>query len=257
MTSCSSPVTICVWGTHRSSPARQGVSSRASRRPWLCRTRAETHRLPPTHTNRRLDRGLCVAILSGHWPRSRVGRCLSGQVCKFVGDQAAAGWAPFGVWASWCRSSFSRRSARSLVVSFQFKGLAAVLKRTSKPARALLDCVEVGEVVGGQRFSLDDEEVDLDTFEPGRVDRGVHQDRGGGLFGEPVDGLRSPVGRAVVDHPEHAVGACVRLLGHDLGDQLGERFDAGRGVAPGRRSWPGGRRWRPGRPALRRGGRRG
>src|ERR1035437_4086897 len=52
---------------------------------------------------------------------------LSGQVCKFVGDQAAADWAPFGVWTSWCRSSRSRRSARSLVVNFHLKGLAAVL----------------------------------------------------------------------------------------------------------------------------------
>ena len=43
---------------------------------------------------------------------------LSGQVCKFVGDQAAADWAPFGVWTSWCRSSRFRRSARSLVVNF-------------------------------------------------------------------------------------------------------------------------------------------
>jgi hypothetical protein len=46
---------------------------------------------------------------------------LSGQVCKFVGDQAAADWAPFGVWTSWCRSSRFRRSARSLVVNFHLK----------------------------------------------------------------------------------------------------------------------------------------
>ena len=56
---------------------------------------------------------------------------------------------------------------------------------------ALLNDVEVGEVVGGQRFSLDDREVDLDLVEPGRVDRGVHQNRVGELFGEPVDGLLS------------------------------------------------------------------
>ena len=51
--------------------------------------------------------------------RGRLGpRHLSGQVCKLAGDQAAACWAPCGVWASWCRSSCSRRSARSLVVNF-------------------------------------------------------------------------------------------------------------------------------------------
>lgn len=37
--------------------------------------------------------------------------------------------------------------------------------------------VEVGEVVGGQRFALEDREVDLDLVEPGRVDRQVDQAR--------------------------------------------------------------------------------
>jgi hypothetical protein len=63
------------------------------------------------------------------------------------------------------------------------------------------------------------------------MDRGMHHDRIGELLGEPVDGFLSPVGRAVVDHPEPAVRGCVRLLGHDLGDQRGERFDPGRGLA--------------------------
>ena len=52
---------------------------------------------------------------------------VSGQVCKFVGDQAAVGWAPSGVWVCWCRSSLSRRSARSVVVNFHLKGRAAAL----------------------------------------------------------------------------------------------------------------------------------
>jgi len=59
--------------------------------------------------------------------RLTVGRELSGQVCKFVGDQAALGLAPLGVWVCWCRSSLSRRSARSAVVNFHLKGLAAAL----------------------------------------------------------------------------------------------------------------------------------
>jgi hypothetical protein len=46
---------------------------------------------------------------------------LSGRVCKFVGDQAALVWALLGVWACWCRSSLSRRSARSVVVNFHLK----------------------------------------------------------------------------------------------------------------------------------------
>jgi hypothetical protein len=69
----------------------------------------------------------------------------------------------------------------------------------------LLDHVEVREVVGRERFSLDYGEVDLYLIEPRRMDRGMHHDRIGELLGEPVDGPLSPVGRAVVDHPEHAV----------------------------------------------------
>ena len=72
-------------------------------------------------------RGLLVPAASLPRYSALVRERLSGQVCKFVGDQAAAGWAPFGVWVSWCRSSRSKRSARSLVVNFHLKGLAAVL----------------------------------------------------------------------------------------------------------------------------------
>ena len=64
-------------------------------------------------------------------------------------------------------------------------------------SEALLDHVEVGEVVGGQCFSLDDGEVDLYLVEPGCVDWGVDHDRVGELLGEPVDGLLSPMGRAL------------------------------------------------------------
>jgi hypothetical protein len=59
----------------------------------------------------------------------------------------------------------------------------------------------------------------------------VHHDRIGEVLGEPVDGLLSPVGRAVVDHSEHGARGCVRRLDQDLGDQRGERFDPGRGLA--------------------------
>ena len=54
--------------------------------------------------------------------------------------------------------------------------------------KALLDHGEVREVVGRERFSLDDGEVDLYLVEPRRMDRGVHHDRIGELLGEPVDG---------------------------------------------------------------------
>jgi hypothetical protein len=64
---------------------------------------------------------------------------------------------------------------------------------------ALLDHVEVREVVGRERFSLDD--GDRDKVQPRRMGWGVHHDRVGELLGEPVDGLLSPMGQAVVDHP--------------------------------------------------------
>src|SRR5215469_6118229 len=48
---------------------------------------------------------------------------------------------------------------------------------------------------------------------------------------QTVDGLLPPVGGAVVDDPEDACGAGVGLLGHDLGDQVHERHDAGGGFA--------------------------
>jgi hypothetical protein len=65
--------------------------------------------------------GLGTALLE-----HELGHLLSGQVCKFVGDQAAVGWALSRVWVC-CRSSLSRRSARSLVVNFHLKGVAASL----------------------------------------------------------------------------------------------------------------------------------
>ena len=74
---------------------------------------------------------------------------------------------------------------------FPLKGFGGRVVADLEAVEALLDDVEVGEVVRRQCFSLDDREVDLDLVEPGRVDRGVHQNRVGELFGEPVDGLLS------------------------------------------------------------------
>ena len=48
-----------------------------------------------------------------------------------------------------------------------------------------------------------------------------------GLASEPVDRGLPAVGGAVVHDPEHPVRRLVGLLGHDLGDQVGERHDAG------------------------------
>jgi hypothetical protein len=73
------------------------------------------------------ERARLVQVPLTYFTVAQVNESLSGQVCKFVGDQAALGLAPLGVWVCWCRSSLSRRSARSVVVNFHLKGLAAAL----------------------------------------------------------------------------------------------------------------------------------
>ena len=93
--------------------------------------------------------------------------------------------------------------------------------------QAVHDGVEVGEVVGRERFSLNDREVDLDLIEPGRMHRGVHHDRIGELGGEPVDSGLATVGGTVIDNPEHPLGRGVRFGGHHLGDEAGKRVDTG------------------------------
>ncbi len=53
--------------------------------------------------------------------------------------------------------------------------------------QALLDSGQVGEVVGGAYFPVDDGEVDLDLVEPGGVHGGVDHDRIRVAVAEPVD----------------------------------------------------------------------
>ena len=74
-----------------------------------------------------------------------------------------------------------------------FEGFGRRVVADLESGEALLDDVEVGEVVGGQCFSLDDGEVDLYLVQPGSVDRGVDHDRVGKLFSEAVGGFLSPV----------------------------------------------------------------
>lgn len=81
-----------------------------------------------------------------------------------------------------------------MVVNFHLKGFGRRVVAFLEAGQALLDHVEVGEVVGGQYFSLDDREVDLDLVEPGSVDRRVDHDRVRELLGQTVGGLLPAMG---------------------------------------------------------------
>jgi hypothetical protein len=52
-----------------------------------------------------------------------------------------------------------------------------LLVAAAEREQLLLARVEVGEVVGGQDFALDDGEVDLGLVEPAGVNRGVDKDQ--------------------------------------------------------------------------------
>ena len=55
--------------------------------------------------------------------------------------------------------------------------LGDLLVAAAEREELLFERVEVGEVVGGQDFALDDREVDLGLVEPAGVDRGVDEDQ--------------------------------------------------------------------------------
>ena len=75
------------------------------------------------------------------------------------------------------------------------------------------------EVVGGENFSLNDRQVDLDLVEPTGMDRGVDQNGVGPLGAEPVGGLLPAMSRTIVHDPEDPAGGPIGRLVHDLTDQ--------------------------------------
>ena len=60
--------------------------------------------------------------------------------------------------------------------------------------QALLELLEIREVVGGQGFSLDHREVDLDLIEPAAMDRGMDDDQIGPLLLKSALAGFSPMG---------------------------------------------------------------
>ena len=100
------------------------------------------------------------------------------------------------------------------------------------------------EVVGGENFSLNDRQVDLDLVEPTGMDRGVDQNGVGPLGAEPVGGLLPAMSRTIVHDPEDPAGGPIGRLVHDLADQSihgGQYHFCFRSAR---------RLWRDGRPTL-------
>ena len=87
-------------------------------------------------------------------------------------------------------------------------------------------------------FALHDGEVDLALVQPGGVDGQMDEPQSRPRSFQAVDRCLAPVRPAVVDDPEHPLGAGVRLAGHDLVDQPPERHDAGGVLAPAEHPGP-------------------
>ena len=105
----------------------------------------------------------------------------------------------------------SRSRARSSRVNLQSNGSAMVVVAVLEGGEAVGDLVEVGEVVGGDDFALDDREDDLDLVQPGGVDGQVDEPQVGPGALEAVDRGLAAVAAAVVDDPEHPSGRRVGL----------------------------------------------
>jgi hypothetical protein len=81
---------------------------------------------------------------------------------------------------------------------------------------SVFDFLKRVEVVGRERLTFNDGEVDFDLIEPTCVDRSMHGDEvGESCFEAPNTGLAA-VRRAVVHDPEHAPSVAIRWLRHDL-----------------------------------------
>ena len=104
----------------------------------------------------------------------------------------------------------------------------AIAWRSPNASSAALDRGGRRPLVRVEHLALDDAEVELDLVEPGGVDRGVDDPDRRPPLAQTGLGPGAAMTAAVVDDPEHAPGAGVRLRGHDLLDESVERLDPGR-----------------------------
>ena len=110
---------------------------------------------------------------------------------------------------------------------FPLEGLGDGLVVLLEAKQTVLDISERGEVVWGQRFALDDREVDLDLVEPTGVDRAVDQHEIWESRLKASDGRLAAVRGAVVHDPKDVARIAVGRVGHDLRDEAVEGLDAG------------------------------
>ena len=75
-----------------------------------------------------------------------------------------------------------------------------------KSKQAFLELGQGTEVIGGQNFSLNDRQVDLDLVEPTGVDRSVDQNGIGPLGAETVSGLLPAMSGTFIYDPEDPAG---------------------------------------------------
>lgn len=98
-----------------------------------------------------------------------------------------------------------------------------------EPEQALLDLLKGAKVIGCERFTLDDREIDFDLIEPAGMNGAVYGHEIGIGCLETAHAGRTAVRRTVIQNPEDTAGIPVRWLAHHLSDEAAERLDA-RGV---------------------------
>ena len=103
-------------------------------------------------------------------------------------------------------AAFLQEAGEVLAGEAPLEGRCDSLPVVLKVEKALGECVEGGEIIGGEDFSLDDREVDFDLVEPAGMNGTVDQDQARILLLEALNGGETAMRRAVVDDPEHAAG---------------------------------------------------
>jgi hypothetical protein len=106
------------------------------------------------------------------------------------------------------------------------KGLCDSLVTLLEGKKSFGQDIEVGEVIWSDDLALNHREVNLDLVEPGSVSRKVDEAQVGPFSLKALHRSLTPMRRAVVHDPEHAIGGGVGLLFHRLLNQPPEGFDA-------------------------------
>ena len=85
-------------------------------------------------------------------------------------------------------AAFLQEAGEVLAGEAPLEGCCDSLPVVLKVEKALGECVEGGEIIGGEDFSLDDREVDFDLVEPAGMNGTVDQDQARILLLEALNG---------------------------------------------------------------------